>query len=67
MHIFMTHPEHGAMHVYSQWVRDDNLKNGWVISEPPKDGPKRELAEPQEPARRGPGRPRRNTDEQADD
>jgi hypothetical protein len=33
--IYMTHPEHGAMHVYAQWHLDDNLKNGWKVGREP--------------------------------
>lgn len=35
MRVYMTHPEHGAMHVYQQWHIDENLKNGWVIAVEP--------------------------------
>jgi hypothetical protein len=33
--VYMTHPEHGAMHVYAQWHLDDNLKNGWKVGREP--------------------------------
>lgn len=31
MRIYMTHPEHGAMHVFSKWQLEDNLKHGWKV------------------------------------
>ena len=29
MEIYMTHPQHGAMHVYSEQDANRNLANGW--------------------------------------
>jgi len=46
--VYMTHPEHGAMHVYSAWQIESNLKNGWKVDiepwlkeEPEEEAPKR--------------------------
>jgi len=68
--IFMTHPKHGAMNVYSPVEATEAKKNGWVESTPEKwlaskpgsvDAPEQaeEVAEPQEDApveRKKPGR-----------
>lgn len=35
MRVYMTHPEHGAMHVYQQWQLEDNLKRGWSVTVEP--------------------------------
>jgi hypothetical protein len=35
MRIYMTHPEHGAMHVYAKWQLEDNLKRGWKVTPEP--------------------------------
>ena len=44
MMIYMTHPQHGAMHVYSEPEAVANEKNGWVRSNEQKE--KIELVEP---------------------
>lgn len=49
--VYMTHPQHGRMPVYSPRQRDENLKNGWQVEAAPVN------ATPAEPVRRGPGRP----------
>lgn len=33
--VYMVHPEHGRMPVYSVWVEQDNLKHGWTFEEQP--------------------------------
>lgn len=33
--VYMTHPDHGAMHVYSQWQIEDNIKHGWKLDVEP--------------------------------
>ena len=33
--VYMTHPDHGAMHVYAQWQIEDNLARGWKLADEP--------------------------------
>lgn len=58
---YMTHPVHGAMHVYSEQEVEANKVNGWKLvnqDEPPESLPEPVFATPP-PPRRGPGRPRK--------
>lgn len=37
----MTHPEHGAMHVYNKEEFEKHVKLGWVSEEPKPEEPKK--------------------------
>lgn len=66
--IFMTHPDHGAMHVYSPVEVLEHQKNGWIESTPeqwlaskakPAEAAEPVQANPEAPKR--PGRPPKNS------
>ena len=67
MMIYMTHPQHGAMHVYAEAEAVDNEKNGWVrvVSTELNKAPPVEAAKespevtPTLTLKRGPGRPKK--------
>lgn len=59
--IYMTHPQHGMMHVYVEAEAQANEKNGWkrvVVEATP--APMADELIPPVAFKRGPGRPRKD-------
>lgn len=61
--IYMEHPSHGGMHVYTEQDAATHEKIGWVratLERKPVSVPEPEAEQPFVEARRGPGRPRKD-------
>lgn len=55
----ITHPRHGAMHVYDNVELERHKKLGWSIDEPEKKpAPEEVVQEIHQELKRGPGRPK---------
>lgn len=63
MIVYMKHPLHGAMHVYSEQEAVWHESIGWVRHPWP---PEPEPEEEQAVVKRGPGRPRKSVEELSD-